>query len=148
VSGRDSPESFESFVAERDVACPICGYNLRGMRGPVCPECGAGVDFGVFRKFGPRAKTYRWAQAGAFLCGMAGLTGLIRTSVLAHRHAGPWEIGAVVAVSAVSCGVGAGWLIARTRAVWWPGHVQGRVASAIWLWLALMLIVSMGAGAM
>src|SRR3954449_9349849 len=23
-----------------DLACPLCGYNLRGLREPRCPECG------------------------------------------------------------------------------------------------------------
>ena len=26
---------------DRDVACPDCGYNLRMMCAPRCPECGA-----------------------------------------------------------------------------------------------------------
>ncbi|MEM1107574.1 MAG: hypothetical protein AAGH99_02685 [Planctomycetota bacterium] len=32
-------------LAERDVACPSCGYNLRGLRAGGCPECGAGVTW-------------------------------------------------------------------------------------------------------
>lgn len=27
------------FVRDRDAACPICGYNLRALTQPVCPEC-------------------------------------------------------------------------------------------------------------
>ena len=27
------------FVRERDVLCPRCGYNLRNLTQPVCPEC-------------------------------------------------------------------------------------------------------------
>lgn len=23
-----------------DLICPLCGYNLRGLEGPICPECG------------------------------------------------------------------------------------------------------------
>jgi hypothetical protein len=29
-----------AYLAERDVDCPVCGYNLRGVPGRVCPECG------------------------------------------------------------------------------------------------------------
>ncbi|MCE7973090.1 MAG: hypothetical protein DYG92_02010 [Leptolyngbya sp. PLA1] len=29
-----------AFLAEHDVACPNCGYNLRGLDKPRCPECG------------------------------------------------------------------------------------------------------------
>lgn len=28
------------FIAEHDAACPVCGYNLRALTRPVCPECG------------------------------------------------------------------------------------------------------------
>jgi hypothetical protein len=28
------------FLAGRDVACPLCRYNLRGLASPRCPECG------------------------------------------------------------------------------------------------------------
>jgi len=28
------------YLADRDVACPMCGYNLRGAAGSVCTECG------------------------------------------------------------------------------------------------------------
>ncbi|MFP4225062.1 MAG: hypothetical protein ACLFVN_13480, partial [Phycisphaeraceae bacterium] len=33
-------------AVRRDVACPECGYNLRGLTGPVvaCPECGHEAD--------------------------------------------------------------------------------------------------------
>ena len=28
-----------SFVRDRDVLCPLCGYNLRNLTRPQCPEC-------------------------------------------------------------------------------------------------------------
>lgn len=31
--------SLRAFLAERDAACPSCGYNLRGLPSPACPEC-------------------------------------------------------------------------------------------------------------
>lgn len=33
-------EFLRHFLAERDIACPGCGYNLRGLTGRICPECG------------------------------------------------------------------------------------------------------------
>lgn len=32
-------------ASDRDVACPRCGYNLRGLTTPRCPECGFRFDF-------------------------------------------------------------------------------------------------------
>ncbi|HEV7298939.1 MAG TPA: hypothetical protein VGN72_06195 [Tepidisphaeraceae bacterium] len=29
-----------AFLREHDAACPVCGYNLRALTRPVCPECG------------------------------------------------------------------------------------------------------------
>ena len=35
----DADDGMRAYLAERDVACPECGYNLRGLPGTVCPEC-------------------------------------------------------------------------------------------------------------
>jgi len=32
------------WLADRDVSCPNCKYNLRGLRELSCPECGYGLD--------------------------------------------------------------------------------------------------------
>jgi hypothetical protein len=28
------------FIREHDAACPVCGYNLKALTRPICPECG------------------------------------------------------------------------------------------------------------
>src|SRR4051812_37133087 len=28
------------FLRDHDAACPVCGYNLRTLTRPICPECG------------------------------------------------------------------------------------------------------------
>lgn len=33
-------ERLREYLASRDVACHACGQNLRGLPGPICPECG------------------------------------------------------------------------------------------------------------
>ena len=33
-----------AYLADRDVPCPGCGYNLRGIVGTKCPECSRSVD--------------------------------------------------------------------------------------------------------
>jgi hypothetical protein len=37
--GEDEVDLLLRFVHERDVLCPRCGYNLRNLTQPVCPEC-------------------------------------------------------------------------------------------------------------
>ena len=34
-------------MAEQDVPCPGCGYNLRGCQGTACPECGMRLRLAV-----------------------------------------------------------------------------------------------------
>jgi hypothetical protein len=36
--------TIEGYLARRDVPCPSCGYNLRGLAEGTCPECGFGFD--------------------------------------------------------------------------------------------------------
>jgi hypothetical protein len=35
------------FVRDRDAACPLCGYNLRALTVPRCPECGQALKLTV-----------------------------------------------------------------------------------------------------
>ncbi len=39
-----SVEGLMAFVASQDAPCPKCGYNLRGLVGPCCPECGLSMS--------------------------------------------------------------------------------------------------------
>ena len=40
-------ELIKSYLADRDVPCPACGYNLRGVEGSKCPECGKGICLSI-----------------------------------------------------------------------------------------------------
>lgn len=40
-------ESLRSFLADRDVPCPRCDYNLRGLIGSLCPECSGTVELAI-----------------------------------------------------------------------------------------------------
>lgn len=43
-------EFLRAFLAERDVPCAGCGFNLRGLGGPTCPECGMALRLDVPRQ--------------------------------------------------------------------------------------------------
>lgn len=47
ASERDDTEHLLGFVASRDVPCPACGYNLRMLSKPICPECGLALKLTV-----------------------------------------------------------------------------------------------------
>jgi hypothetical protein len=39
--------ALRDFLAERDIACPACRYNLRGLTSPNCPECNQPLELRV-----------------------------------------------------------------------------------------------------
>ena len=49
---RAEPDELESqllksLLTARDIACPVCGYNLRAIVSANCPECGAKLDLRI-----------------------------------------------------------------------------------------------------
>lgn len=38
----ETPEELRKRAMARTVPCPVCGYNLQGLKQTSCPECGAG----------------------------------------------------------------------------------------------------------
>ena len=47
VQGETDESHLRAFLADRDISCPICRYNLRGLASTNCPECGAQLDLRV-----------------------------------------------------------------------------------------------------
>ncbi len=43
----DEAPRLAALLEHRDAPCPICGYNLRGLRGEACTECGSALRVGV-----------------------------------------------------------------------------------------------------
>lgn len=48
-----------AFVRDRDAVCPRCGYNVRNLTKPVCPEC----EEPLVLKVGGRTYPVRWLLA-------------------------------------------------------------------------------------
>lgn len=66
----------QTYLADRDVPCPGCGYNLRGHTGARCPECGVRLVLGVER--GAALHLGRWLLLAAALSAMGMLAVCIR----------------------------------------------------------------------
>jgi hypothetical protein len=79
-SASDDAAELVRFLAARDVACPLCGYNLRGLTTPRCPECGRELRLSV----GLTEPYLRaWVVLAAAVCGSGG-TGLFFVMMIAR----------------------------------------------------------------
>ncbi len=93
----DSDKVLLEFVRDRDAPCPRCGYNLRNLSTPTCPECREALNLAVgFRK--PRVA---WLLAtgipGAF-SGIAAallLIPLVGSLLFSASSPAPWPIWSV-----------------------------------------------------
>jgi hypothetical protein len=47
VGHGDDERALVGFLRQRDVACPLCEYNLRGLTSARCPECGRELRLSV-----------------------------------------------------------------------------------------------------
>jgi hypothetical protein len=77
------------FLADRDAACPGCGYNLRNLQGDRCPECGDHLVLKV------NVAEPRIAPMVAGLLGLAagaGFNALLLLYVLFHLIAEHWHV--------------------------------------------------------
>ena len=125
LTPRAEPDELEaqllrSLLAARDIACPVCGYNLRAIVSPNCPECGAKLDLRIGSVD---------LKLGAWLVALLALAvGLGFTSILGIVMAvssvlyGGWDyvlpqLYVLGAASAV-LGLGLCLLIARRRKFW------------------------------
>ena len=120
---RAEPDELESqllktLLAARDIACPVCGYNLRAIVSAHCPECGASLDLRIGSVD---------LKLGAWLVALLAVAiGLGFTSIMAIMYAwiaALWDVDATAAMlcmaaaSALS-GVGLWELIAHRRKFW------------------------------
>ncbi len=135
------------FLRERDIACPLCRYNLRALTSPRCPECGRELKLTI-GLVEPRQ--------GAWLTGQIALTaaaGVGLMIVLVSASAG-WPtdnrrqglLNVAFAFHILMIPVAAAWLIGRrrymrlTRAVQWTGAALAILA--VTLGMILLMIVT------
>ena len=102
-------------LAGHDEPCPMCEYNLRGLTGTVCPECGEALRLRV---------SLSEPKMAAYLCGLLGLS-------LGVGFSGLWFAFMVVAQLTFGAGV--------SRPPYWILAVLGSQfvieALAMWVWL-------------
>jgi hypothetical protein len=47
VDAAQEQAALVAWLAEHDEPCPVCGYNVRALTAPTCPECAAPLRLGV-----------------------------------------------------------------------------------------------------
>src|SRR5262245_37722664 len=72
------------WLVGRDAKCPVCGYNLRGLFEPRCPECGAGIELAVAS---PDSKFGWWVVAQVFLAMAMGFDAVVALLILMRAMA-------------------------------------------------------------
>src|SRR5262245_31050391 len=88
----DAPQSgpLQSFLAETDISCPSCDYNLRGLKGNACPECNQQLVLRVSLAE-PRQRAFIAAVIG--LAMGAGFHGLLFAYFIIRVLNGPYPRG-------------------------------------------------------
>lgn len=134
-------QGLQAFVADRDVPCPACGYNLRGLRGRNCPECG--LELRLMVQLEEQAMGALMATLAA-LFGQLGASALVALAFLwisiVWGDTAPWELWAVPLLSLVIGTPCALSLAGRSGRVWFRRRShRARVGMAVVSWVELGL---------
>jgi hypothetical protein len=92
VSEPDDAAALSSFLAARDVVCPVCSYNLRGLKSASCPECAARLHLQVGSENLHPGPWFFGVVSFALGLGFDGVVSLMMvamTIVMWVRHAAP-----------------------------------------------------------
>ena len=129
------------FLRGRDVPCPLCGYNLRDLTTPRCPECGRELrlSVGLVEPF-----LRAWIAATVASCACAGLGVLFLYIVVREGFPGRNEpmLGAVIVYFIVAIPQAMALLRWRRRFLRVSARLQWSLAS-ICIALAVIAFVSM-----
>jgi hypothetical protein len=136
----DNPEWLLQFLADQDVPCPGCGYNLRGLTTPTCPECAQALTLRVGLTE-PRLGMFSGLLGAAAGLGFHGLLLLYMVVMIVRvgfRGAPPLGLFLVHNVaSALVMGL-ATWLWCARRAAFRRGSSSARKTAVGLQWLALV----------
>lgn len=124
--GADEVNLLLTFVRDRDHPCPRCGYNLRNLTQPVCPECREALMLKVGARRLRLLPLLLSISPGAF-CGIA--IGMFLTMFLLLGPAGGMDAeGVILLVFLALSGLLAAALIVRHNAFVFQAE------SAQWVW--------------
>lgn len=124
-------DHLHAFVAERDTACPSCGYNTRGLKTTRCPECDQELVLEL-RMAEPRVGAWLTAVAGVF-AGAVGGGALVAAVIITNWIKGlpvrpgkpAWMLHYLPTGALVVCGFCAALLLRRGGRRWFRSLAPG-----------------------
>lgn len=138
-------EKLAGYLAERDVACPRCEYNLRGLKRRSCPECGVRLSYAELSTEGTvwlsrrRGLVLYASAASAQLAALATFAPVIYHEIRRDALGGlvlTIPLGFACAFLLLTCSAGyfLRWMHLRRR--------RAAIAAVLWGWVGLTLLAS------
>ena len=127
------PDPLLAFLRDHSAPCPACGYDLRGLTRPVCPEC----EHELVLTVGLARPRFGWLLV-ALVPGMfSGLAGLLLSSLIAYVAIFESDFAppGIVLLALFGLASGASALAMgfyRQRLMAWPVGAQMRLAAVVW----------------
>jgi hypothetical protein len=140
-----------NWLKDRDAACPLCGYNIRGLISPRCPECGQALRLSV-----SLAEPYlkAWIALIAALLPTAGVGAIVifgffysivEEGVSISMMFGGMRLGEgfliLFVVGCVPLSIAA--VIFRRRFLRFSREMQGGLASTAWIAVVISIILAL-----
>jgi len=132
------------FLAERDAPCARCGYNLRGLTGGACPECGWEVSLEKLREV-EEHRAWRESRMPRGPIASAGLIGAIlglgwpvvwMMLGLRAKQIEFWHFVVLVVLTVVQVGMVVVYLRGEGK---WPRRKKVGLATLAWCWGPVVL---------
>ncbi|USN97907.1 MAG: hypothetical protein H6810_06850 [Phycisphaeraceae bacterium] len=135
----------ERWLAGRDEPCPVCGQNLRDLRGSVCPECGSEIALTVTSdrlRPGPWLLGFASFALGLGFDAVAAILLTIPLILFRNQGGGPPMQVFLVLFTLVTCAAASGggmWAMLRKRSAWrrMPPRAQRTLAAVIFIGVGL-----------
>lgn len=133
------------YLSSNDAPCPVCGYNVRGLTRPVCPECRHRLRLTV----GASDVSLKWFLAAIVPGVFSGIAAMflaipIIVSPLTGNGGAPGFIIATDTFGFLSGGFALLMMARRKRIVAMPARSQAWLAAIVWMIHVLAFVALLG----